>query len=210
MAIVVGTLAGLAYALPPGPITAETVRQGSRRGFRAALAVQAGAMVADVIYALLASLGLATVFARPLPHALLIIAGTLIFLALGASSLRAGWRGAELLTSAPVHERAGTSAATSHTFLAGLGLSFVNPYSGLFWLSLDSAVIPTSQPAAGPTFVAFFLAVAGWGVVLACGASSCRFLHTARVIRLTSILCGLMYFASGLSLGPAGVLTGLF
>ena len=210
MALVVGALTGLAYAMSPGPVNAETVRQGSCGGLRAALAVQAGAVAADLIYGLLAFLGLATVFARPLPHTLLGVAGTLLLLVLGASSLRKGWRKTEGSLSMAGRESDCARSAAPRTFVAGLGISFINPYSVFFWLSLDSTLLPTDQPGSGLALATFFLAVAGWGAILAFGASCCRLLRSSWVPRLTSILCGLMLLASGLSLGHALATTGPF
>src|SRR5947209_1608533 len=94
MAIMLGLLLGLAYALTPGAVNVETVRRGSSAGFRAAIAVQAGAIAADLAYAVSTSLGIATVLARPLPHTILGVVGTALLLAFGIVSVRSGWRGA--------------------------------------------------------------------------------------------------------------------
>ena len=43
---------GLVLNAAPGPVFAETVRQGTRGGFRLALAVQLGSLVGDGVWAL--------------------------------------------------------------------------------------------------------------------------------------------------------------
>src|SRR2546427_6082300 len=48
---------GLVFAATPGPVFAETVRQGVRGGFRSALAVQLGSLVGDALWAVVGLIG---------------------------------------------------------------------------------------------------------------------------------------------------------
>ena len=57
--IFIGVMMGLAFAAPPGIVTAETVRRGLGGGFAHALFVQVGSLVGDASYAIIALAGLA-------------------------------------------------------------------------------------------------------------------------------------------------------
>ncbi|PYR24022.1 MAG: chemotaxis protein, partial [Acidobacteria bacterium] len=48
---------GLVFNATPGPVFAETVRQGVRGGFRSALAVQLGSLVGDALWAVVGLTG---------------------------------------------------------------------------------------------------------------------------------------------------------
>ena len=48
---------GLVFNATPGPVFAETVRQGVRGGFRSALAVQLGSLVGDALWAVVGLIG---------------------------------------------------------------------------------------------------------------------------------------------------------
>jgi len=56
---------GIAFAAPPGAVTAETFRRGAHGGFAVALGVQLGSLVGDATYALLALAGLAALAQNP-------------------------------------------------------------------------------------------------------------------------------------------------
>ena len=57
MDITSGLILGIVYVAAPGPILVETLRQGMKGGFIASLAVQTGASLGLIVYALLALLG---------------------------------------------------------------------------------------------------------------------------------------------------------
>src|SRR5213593_3677269 len=48
---------GLVFNATPGPVFAETVRQGVRGGFRSALSVQLGSLVGDALWAIVGLVG---------------------------------------------------------------------------------------------------------------------------------------------------------
>ena len=48
---------GLVFNATPGPVFAETVRQGVRGGFRSAIAVQFGSLVGDALWAVVGLVG---------------------------------------------------------------------------------------------------------------------------------------------------------
>jgi chemosensory pili system protein ChpE/L-lysine exporter family protein LysE/ArgO len=55
--LITGFVLGLVFNVTPGPVFAETVRQGMRGGFRSALAVQIGSLVGDMNWAVIGLVG---------------------------------------------------------------------------------------------------------------------------------------------------------
>ncbi|HEU5343538.1 MAG TPA: LysE family transporter, partial [Ktedonobacterales bacterium] len=54
---VTGVTLGVAYSAAPGVVNTEATRRGSARGFGAAFAVEAGALIGDTLWAALALAG---------------------------------------------------------------------------------------------------------------------------------------------------------
>jgi threonine/homoserine/homoserine lactone efflux protein len=88
MMIVEGMLLGLAYVLPPGPVTAETVRRSLHGGIPAALAVQLGGVGGDFIYALLVLAGLSQFLNHTAVRPGAGLLGSVLLVVLGISALR--------------------------------------------------------------------------------------------------------------------------
>jgi len=84
--IIPGVLMGIAFAAPPGAVTAETFRRGARGGFPVALGVQLGSLVGDATYALLALAGLAALAQNPALQFMLGAFGALFLMYLAWSS----------------------------------------------------------------------------------------------------------------------------
>src|SRR4029450_2276374 len=56
--LMTGFVLGLVFNVTPGPVFAETVRQGVPGGFRSALAVQIGSLVGDLTWAAIGLVGI--------------------------------------------------------------------------------------------------------------------------------------------------------
>src|SRR5262245_43978631 len=83
-----GIVMGVTFALPPGVVTAETLRRGMVRGFPAALGVQLGSLIGDATYALLGLAGFAVIAQNPIAQRVLGMGGALYLLYIAVSSLR--------------------------------------------------------------------------------------------------------------------------
>ena len=88
--IIEGMLLGIAYVLPPGPVTTETVRRSLHGGMSAALAVQLGAIGGDLIYAILVMAGVGTILTHTAVRSGIDVLGAALLLYLGVSALQ-GW-----------------------------------------------------------------------------------------------------------------------
>lgn len=154
-----GVLFGLALAAPPGPMNAiiaeESVRRGWRAGFRAGL----GAMVADVIFFLLALAGLVAVIeATPRLRAAMITVGGVLMLYFGYGAIGSL---DETLT--------GDSDGGAHRgFLKAFVLAITNPYQILFWLTVGVGLLSSGTldvlgvlPAVGDSLAGFVVVETG-------------------------------------------------
>src|SRR5262245_33133368 len=91
MDVLLGIMLGVAYVVPPGPVNIETVRRGLTGGFRVALALQLGALIGDMVYAILAVAGAGLLLNHTATQSLLGIIGVGLLLCLGYSALRSWW-----------------------------------------------------------------------------------------------------------------------
>jgi threonine/homoserine/homoserine lactone efflux protein len=179
-------------------------------GFRVALAIQLGALLGDLAYALLAVAGVGRVLTHPATQVLLGVAGTGLLMALGWSAL-SGWRGIAVVAAAttvgvPIQAPQACDDPWRRAW-AGLALALANPCGPAFWIAVGNAV----APYAGHHGVAW-LSGFGTGALLAslaiallvgCGRSYL----TALRMRVAASICGLALIASGLGLGCATVLS---
>ncbi len=199
---------GLAFAAPPGVVTAETFRRGVRGGFAVALGVQLGSLVGDATYAALALLGLAVIAqAQPMQLALGIF-GALFLLYLAWSSFAA----ARQRTMLKADGRIGSGRRGA--FLAGLVLSLTNPWAIAFWLSLGGALASMGVASASPRetalfFLSFMVGSALWALLLSLGIARVRGWIGPRMFRLVSVICGVALGAFGLA-AFARVVTSIF
>lgn len=188
-----GLLLGLAYVLPPGPVTTETARRSVAGGVPAALAVQMGAVGGDLCYALLMLGGLSQLLSEPAVHWTAGLLGAALLLVLGISALRTG------ATEAPDVAAEAAGAPASPWRLAGVGLlvSAMNPLAAGFWLTAGSTAM-----AASASWLTGFMA----GSLLASALTALvvgrlRGQGAGRRARWVSLACGCLLIAFGLRQG---------
>jgi chemosensory pili system protein ChpE len=188
--IVEGMLLGLAYVLPPGPVTAETVRRSLHGGIPAALAVQLGAVGGDFVYALLVLAGLSHVLNHTMLRPGAGLLGSVLLVGLGISALRAA-------TAPPAPVAAGCppvpAAPLARLAAAGLLVSLMNPLAVAFWMTVGSAAVN-----AAPSWLAGFM-LGSLAASLLTGLVAGR-LHGQRYGRWLSAGCGCLLIAFGLKL----------
>ena len=145
---------GLVLNAAPGPVFAETVRQGTRGGFRLALRVQLGSLVGDAVWALvgLSSVGL-LLRLEPLRVPIGIVGiAYLLWLAWDA------WRSARHEFSVDADVRVDRRRALR----AGLLLSITNPQHLAYWAAIGTALgtlgVATPTTAHYAIFFAGFMA----------------------------------------------------
>jgi chemosensory pili system protein ChpE/L-lysine exporter family protein LysE/ArgO len=123
---------GLIFNASPGAVFAETIRQGVRGGYRAALLVQIGSLAGDALWAVLGLAGVGLLLQAESLRVPVGIAGTAYLLWLSIDS----WRASSIEFGGQVD----ASKAQKGALRAGVMLSFTNPQNVAYWASLGSAI----------------------------------------------------------------------
>lgn len=185
--IVIGLFMGVAFAAPPGAVTAETIRQGVRGGFGRAFGVQLGSLVGDATYALLALAGLAALAQIPALQFALGAFGGLFLLYLAWNTLASAGAEAKAAKEPQIDRplpaagredvRAGWDSpgtartAALHAFLSGMAISLTNPWAIAFWLALGGALTAYGLANAGAQRALFFASFMAGSALWACALS---------------------------------------
>ncbi len=195
--VLTGIVMGVAFAAPPGAVTAETFRRGVRGGFPLAFGVQLGSLIGDATYALIALIGLAALAQNPTLEVALGAFGAIFLMYLACMSF-AGARAptTAVLPDKPVAERRGA-------FLSGLALSLANPWAVAFWLSLGGALVSVGVSPAAYDQTAFFfgsfvLGSALWAFILSIAIGKARRWMRPEFAQAVSIACGIALGSFGL------------
>jgi threonine/homoserine/homoserine lactone efflux protein len=176
---------GMAYCAAPGAVNTEALRRGVSRGARSTLLVEAGSLIGDSVWAILALTGV-TLLSRYLA----------IQVALGITGgfflLRLAWL-ALAEAFARQHVSSGHASPSRGDFATGLVFGLANPVGLAFWSGLGSSV--ALWGATGWRFVLFFAGFFLGAVLWSIGISAVvrwgrRWIHPA-LFRWISALCGL-------------------
>ena len=132
--LLAGVVFGLALAAPPGPMNAviaeESVTGGWRSGFRAGL----GAMTADLVFLVLALVGVVAVVERvPAVRNGMVAVGGLLMLYFAYGAVQG------------VGESFRSSTAGGRGFTKAFVLALTNPYQILFWLTVGVGLLAPGQ-----------------------------------------------------------------
>ncbi len=197
MSLIIAILLGLAYVLPPGPVTVETARRSILGGIRSALAVQLGAVVGDMIYAALVVAGIGSLLLQTDIQRGLGLVGAALLVYLGITAIRDRHM---LNIGHSVAQSADPDRATiRRSFGAGLALALANPYAIIFWASYGSTAIEGSAASFG----GFILGSLLGSLLTALAAGQ---LHHQRMLRLSRWIwsgCGGLLVILGAHLGHA-------
>ncbi len=161
-----GVTLGLAYSAAPGVVNTEATRRGSARGFGAAFAVESGALIGDMLWAVLGLAGVSlTARFWPIQVTLSLVGG--LFL------LRMAWLAAH---DALYRRRAVRDEVSGRgDFATGAVFGLANPVGLAFWSGLGGGVVASGATAlgVGVFLAAFFVgallwstgfgALVGWG-----------------------------------------------
>jgi L-lysine exporter family protein LysE/ArgO len=141
--LVKGILFGLGAAAPIGPVNVEIARRSIRFGVAGGFFLGCGAVTIDVLYCVLASLGVRLFAGHPgvLRGVMLVGAGFLAYL--GIEALRSARK--QTLTHVLAEEVPSTAPGPVGHYLTGLAMTAVNPMTLLFW----TLATPTIAQARG-------------------------------------------------------------
>lgn len=176
---------GIAYAAAPGAVNTEAIRRGVAHGAHATLFVEAGSLIGDSLWAVLALTGI-TVFAQHLAVQMVLgIAG-------GCFLLRMAW-----LALHEAFVRRDTMSAPSFSgrgdFATGVVFGVANPVGLAFWSGLGSSVVASGIVGVEFVlfFVGFFIGAVLWSVGIAAVMRWGRRWIRPSFFRWINALCGL-------------------
>lgn len=184
---------GLAYAAAPGAVNTEAIRRGVAHGPRSTFLIEAGSLIGDSLWALLALTGVA-LFGRHLAvQVVLGIAGGTFLLRIAWNALHDAW-----LDRQP----AATIQRARGDFATGAFFGLANPVGLAFWSGLGSGVAAMGVSGVGYAFffAGFFAGASLWCVGVTLLLSVGRRWVRPGIFRLVNALCGLVLGYFGIKL----------
>jgi threonine/homoserine/homoserine lactone efflux protein len=184
---------GVAYAAAPGAVNTEAVRRGLAHGSRSTFLIEAGSLIGDSLWALLALTGVAF-FGRHLAvQVVLGIAGGTFLLRMAWNALHDVWLDRQPAAS-PQRARG--------DFATGAFFGLANPVGLAFWSGLGSGVAAMGISGIGYAyfFSGFFVGASRWCVALSLLLGVGRRWVRPSIFRLVNALCGLILGYFGVSL----------
>lgn len=180
----------------PGAVTAEALRRGISRGYRPALWIQLGSLIGDLVWAVIALVGLAVLFESVPVRLGLGLIGCLFMLYLAVRALADAKRG---------EMPEGIEGVERGDFMTGVVLSTGNPFQLAFWLGIGATTIASIAPhPAAEHYLVFMLgfAIGGflWCFFFAYVVSVGRRFINAHTFRIIQLVCGIFLAYVGLSL----------
>ena len=199
-------IVGFSGALVPGPLSAMTVAESARRGFRAGPLLTLGHAIAEVAIVAALAVGLSRVFQQPLVSGLIALIGGLVLLWMGAGMARDAWQGRMALSTTSEGSAPVTAAADVRT---GLLVSVANPYWILWWATVGATYVVMALKfgviGLAVFYVGHIMSDLSWNSLLAFLVSSGRRAIHDRLFRGVIIACGVFLVGMGLTFAWAGV-----
>lgn len=122
--IITACILGFVYSAAPGAVNTEALRRGLKRGFMPAFSVQLGALLGDLLWAVVGLTGVALVFRFLAVQIILGIAGVAFLLRMAWMSFLDARKPIDLSESETKEQR---------DFLTGIVFSLANPFGIAFW-----------------------------------------------------------------------------
>jgi len=122
--IITACVLGFVYSAAPGAVNTEALRRGLKRGFMPSFSVQLGALLGDLVWAVVGLTGVALVFHFLAVQIILGIAGA-------AFLLRMAWM--SFLDARKPIDLSPSEAKERRDFLTGVVFSLANPFGIAFW-----------------------------------------------------------------------------
>jgi threonine/homoserine/homoserine lactone efflux protein len=199
-------IVGFSGAMAPGPLTAMTVAESARRGFRAGPLLTLGHAIAEVIIVIALALGLSRLFQHALVSGAIALVGGIVLVWMGAGLARSVWLGKLSLAR---QDPAAAAVPAINDVRTGILVSVSNPYWILWWATVGAAyvVMALAYGALGLAvlFIGHIMSDLTWNSLLAFAASSGRRVASDRIYRVAMFGCGLFLVIMGLAFAWAGV-----
>lgn len=189
---------GLVFNATPGPVFAETVRQGIRGGFRSALSVQIGSLLGDALWAGVGLIGVGLLLQLEALRTPISVASVIYLLWLAWRAWRDSVGEFAVSVAPDVTDR-------RQAWRSGVVLSLTNPQNVAYWAALGSALDAVGVRA--PTildnmmfFVGFMMSSTLWAFLVAALVDRVFRRVGARWARLTYRACAIVFLALAVSM----------
>jgi threonine/homoserine/homoserine lactone efflux protein len=187
---------GFSGAMMPGPVSAATVSESARRGFRAGPLITAGHAIAEVAIVVALVSGASELLRQRLIASIIGICGGAFLFWMGYEMVISAWRGE--ISLSPKGERP-KGMARFGLIPAGVLTSLANPYWFIWWATIGASYILFSLDygAAGPMafYCGHILSDLSWNSLLAFAISFKRKVMSDRFYRGVIFVCGLFLIA---------------
>ena len=204
----IGFAAGLALAIPLGPIGIMMINAAIDRGWRAGAAAALGAATVDTTYALATFLVGAAISALLASYAtLLSLSGAVVLLFLGLQILVKNVR----LLSGPqsIEPASKTTKSSGRTYLTLVAATAINPPTAIYFLAISPSIgaLAADQPLLGAIVFALgvFVASVCWGQTLALLGTGLRKISTDRVRAVLGLIGAVLIVALAFGLAARSI-----
>lgn len=189
---------GLAVVATPGPVTAQAIRSGLAKGFRAALFVQIGALLGVVVWGGVGLLGVALIAENALLRDALSILGIALLLWLMGKAINDAFRYTQIDA---------TPLTQSSNLATGAALSLLNPLPAAFWLGVGSSLVLSPNLLGITLFFGGLLSSALlWSLLLAGLTAWGQRFVTPRLFQLVNLACAIVFAAFAIKIATATLL----
>ncbi len=185
---------GLAYAAAPGAVNTEAIRRGLGHGARSTFLVEAGSLLGDSLWAMLALTGVALLARNLAAQVVLGIVGGCFLLRVSWNALHDAWLARQ--PEVVAQRRA------SGDFATGVFFGLANPVGLAFWSGLGSGAVAMGATGIGLLlfFAGFFVGASLWCVGVTLLLRLGRQWVRPGIFRLVNAVCGLVLGYLGLRL----------
>lgn len=188
--IIFGVLLGFGAAIPLGPMNIEIIRRNLTLGTLYGFLFGLGACTTDLFFLIILSLGALNLLTHVIVLKIVGILGSLIIGWFGYSALK-------LKVSATHHEKSLSTKKLKHYqhYFQGFLMTFVNPFTILFWASVSSQVAGLVHKASGSLFGAglgVMIGTVSWVVALNSVLHLTRHKFSANVMQRLNVIGGVI------------------
>lgn len=193
MILLTGIALGVAYCAVPGAVNTECIRRGLSGGFRPAILIQGGALLGDMVWAILGLTGAAFILQFDALVILLGLVGAGFLFSLARNSFRSAW--------SPTPTDGEGLTQQGRPLIVGATFSLANPAGLAFWSGIGGGLLATlGEPSSGEIallLTAFFIGSMIWCLAISAVVSWGRRFASPRLFRWVDALSGiaLSYFA---------------
>jgi threonine/homoserine/homoserine lactone efflux protein len=184
------------FCAMPGAVNTEALRRGLKGGFRPAFLVEAGSLIGDSTWAIIALIGLAFLVTNDVARIVIGVGGAALLTYLAIRAFLDAKNGIDLDSG---------EVKRGNDFATGALISLGNPFQVAFWLGIGGSAIAVLVP--NPTaidFAIFFFGYFAGGVIWTFLYSGLvaygRRYVTPRLFQAINVICGaiMIYFALSL------------